>query len=415
MAEPETEKNTSSMSLLDCSLLTVSVSKLHLSSPPSTATKEFKLSMPDWSLLPEELLNLISTSLENCFDVVHARSVCRSWRSTFPFPSCLLRPSYTLPTFVGYQSKDFCTLEKVPLFLFRVRAPEAASTIEYFLGGLGRDESDDHTELPSPIQCSVKVKIPGSDPTLMNMHDCQILPLGHQYRMIGCTSKDYRGVAVLPLNKDGSGKEFIVLLNYYKVLLVLRSTEMRWIRLPRLSSGTCSEIGTFRGKFYIAFLGQDIFIFDPYTLEVTPVRPLELLNCGSCIDLVPSGNDELFLVERIIPRTGDILYLTRLALRVNRLDEEAGKWVVVSEIGDRVLFINEMGNFSCSAKELPDDCGVNGNSILFTNRPGKLTFAYKYGVHTGNAEDDINCWRHSRDKHVTILNKSPMVAFRVER
>ncbi|KAL0774149.1 F-box/kelch-repeat protein At1g64840-like [Brassica napus] len=141
--------------------------------------------MPDWSLLPEELLNIISENVEDCFDIVHARSVSNFWRSTFSFPCMLRRPSYSLPSFANFpsKSKGLCTLEKIPLFLFRVQNPPPASASEYFLGGIGRDESEDLTELPSPLQCSVKVKIPGSDPTLMNMRDGQIFPLGHQYRI----------------------------------------------------------------------------------------------------------------------------------------------------------------------------------------------------------------------------------------
>ncbi|KAG7567858.1 F-box domain [Arabidopsis thaliana x Arabidopsis arenosa] len=127
--------------------------------------KKISSIMPNWSQLPDELLNLIFKNLEDyCFDVLHARSVCRSWRSTFPFPCCLLRPSYSLPTFADFPFviEDLCTLEKVPLFLFRLRAPAASTALlsEYFLGGIGRDESEDHMELPSPLQCSVRVKIP---------------------------------------------------------------------------------------------------------------------------------------------------------------------------------------------------------------------------------------------------------------
>ncbi|KAG7567865.1 F-box domain [Arabidopsis thaliana x Arabidopsis arenosa] len=369
--------------------------------------------MPDWSLLPEELLQLISKHLQDyCFDVVHARSVCTLWRSLFPFPSSLLRPSYSLPSFAKFprKSKGFCTLKKVPLFLFRVRAPHADAS-EYFLGGIGRD--DDHIELPSPLQCSVKVKIPDSDPTLINMLDCQVLALGHQYRIIGCNPKYYKGVAFLPLNKFGGGEEFVVLLNYTKNLLVLRSTEMRWMLLEIPSYGSCSDLITFRGRFYAAFSNHDIFAIDPYSLEATPLMPSEaLLDCGSVNDLVPSGNDELFLVEKIIPRTG-VIYLYRLTLRVSRLNEEAGKWVEVSEIGDRLLVIGNLGNVCCSAKELPDGCGLTGNSIVFTHGR-KVTYSYKYGVHTGREEDDLNCWRYSRDKCVTILSTSPVVALRVE-
>ncbi|KAG7571988.1 F-box domain [Arabidopsis suecica] len=369
------------------------------------ATKKKKLSslFPDWSQFPEELLHLISKNLDNCFDVVHARSVCTSWRSAFPFPSSLLRPRYSLPSFVKYplESKELCTLEKVPLFLFRVRAPDGDAA-EYFMGGIARDESDDHLELPSPLQCSVKVQIPGTEPTLMNILDCQIFSLGHQYRMIGCNPKDCGGVTFLPLNKEG-GEFVVLLLNYTNVWLALRSAEMRWRELKELSTAACRELFTFRGRFYASFFNGDKFVIDPSSLEATPLTPHNESNF-----LVPCGNDELFLVKTDFP-----------TCRVSRLDEEAGKWVEVSDLGDRVLFIGgHRGNFCCSAKELPQGCGLTGNSILFTLGPRNVTFPYKYGVHnnTGNAEDDISCWRSSMENRVMILNKYfPVLAFQVER
>lgn len=67
-------------------------------------------------------------------------------------------------------------------------------------------------------------------------------------------------------------------------------------------------------------------------------------------------------------------------MRHARLNEEAGNWAEFSELGGRVLFIGHFGNVSCSAKELPDGCGVSGDSIVFTNEPGYVTHAYKYGV-----------------------------------
>ncbi|CAF2278934.1 unnamed protein product [Brassica napus] len=288
--------------------------------------------MADWSLLPEELLNIISENVEDCFDIVHARSVSNSWRSTFSFPCMLRRQSYSLPSFANFpsESKDLCTLEKIPLFLFRVQTPPPASASEYFLGGIGRDESEDQTELPSPIQCSVKAKIPGSDPTLMNMRDGQIFPLGHQYR-ISCDSKEYRSLAFLPLHKEGR-EEFIVLLSFGRFLLALRSSEMKWELVMGFKAPSSDNIVTFRR----------------------------------------------------------------------------------SDLGDRVLFIRQQGNVSCSAKELPDGCGVSGNSILFTNELDNGTYVYKYGVDTGREEDDLNCWRFSGENRVTILSTSPVVNFRVE-
>ncbi|KAG7567869.1 hypothetical protein ISN45_Aa04g007050 [Arabidopsis thaliana x Arabidopsis arenosa] len=199
--------------------------------------------MPDWSQLPEELLFIISTYLEeNCFDVVHARSGCTSWRSSFPFPSSLLRTSYSLPSFAKFprKSKGFCTSRR--------------------------------------SLCS---------------------SLG----------------------------EFVLLLN--QRLLALTSAEMRWKLVMNVPNARCSE--------GLAF--------------------------------------------------------NRFKCRVSRLDEEAGKWVVVTDLGDRVLFIGHFGNVSCSAKELPIGCGVSGNSVLSTFRPGNVTYVYKYGVHTGNEEDDRYRWR----------------------
>ncbi|XP_013633256.1 PREDICTED: F-box/kelch-repeat protein At1g64840-like [Brassica oleracea var. oleracea] len=233
------------------------------------------------------------------------------------------------------------------------------------------------------------------------------LNIGHQYRMIGCDAKEYRGVAVLPLNKEGEG-DFVVLLNCTSVLMVLRSNEMRWRRFQTLSTATCDDLVTFRGRFYALFVNGDVSGFDPHFLELTPLVRLELLNCGWSTSLVPSGDDELFLVEKIIPHNGNALDFARLTLRVCRLDVEAGQWVVVKDIGDCVFIIGDLGTVSCSAKELSDGCGVCVNSILFTYGPGNVTYSYKY-------EDDLNCWRYSREKRATILSRSPVVALRVER
>ncbi|XP_019098401.1 PREDICTED: F-box/kelch-repeat protein At1g64840-like, partial [Camelina sativa] len=324
MAEPETKKKTSTPSSI----------------------------MSDWSQLPEELLYLISTHLEeeNCFDVVHARSVCTSWRSAFPFPSSLLWPSYSLPSFGKFplESKDLCTLQKIPLFLFRVKTPLDSDAAEYFLGGIGRDESEEnHMELlPSLLQCSVKVKIPGSDPTLLNMLDCQIIPLGHQYRMIGW---NLSSMAILPLNKEDKRGQFVVLLNTSRYLLVLTSVEMRWKRLEGVPTSYCTGLITFKGRFYANFLSKQIVVIDPYSLEVTLLfpSPQEIAPY-----LVLSGNDELFLVEVRFPPFG-VSDISRFTCRVCRLDEEAGTWAEVNDLGDCVFFICQLGNVSISAKELP--------------------------------------------------------------
>ncbi|KAL0741226.1 hypothetical protein Bca4012_082739 [Brassica carinata] len=382
--------------------------------------------MPDWSRLPEELLNIVSENVEDCFDTVHARSVCNVWRSTFAFPSMLRRPSYSLPSFAKFpsESKDLCTLEKIPLFLFRVQTPPPSPASDlYFLGGIGRDESEDQkTELPSPIQCSVKVKIRGSDPTLMSVRDGQILPLGQHYKMIGCDAKDYRSLAFLQLHKEGREEEFIVLLGFRSYYLALRSSEMKWKLVTGLRAPSSDDIVTFRRRFYVTFRHTTTnrmytFRIDPFSLcvtRLTPLKPLKPLKPVTSLKyLVPCGNDEeLFMVEKFISFSS-LFDFSRFTCRVSRLHEETGVWVEVSDLGDRVLFIGSFGNFSCSAKELPDGCCVSGNSILFTDELDK-TYVCKYGVDTGREEDHLNRWRFSGENPVTILSTFPVVNFRVE-
>ncbi|CAH2061191.1 unnamed protein product, partial [Thlaspi arvense] len=410
-----TEKKTSS-TMLDCSLLPDSLS-------PSSSAKMAKPAM-ELLQLPEELLQIIKDKLKDSFDVIHARSVCCPWRSIFPFPSCLLRTSYSLPSIAAKfprKSRGSCTVEKFPMFVFRVRSPDNALPSEFFMGGVGQDKSEDHMKLPSSsIQCSVKVKMGECDPTFMNILDCQILPLGYQYRMVGYDpdsfSSSYRGVAFLPLR----GGEFIVLMAYSLDLFVLRSAQMRWVRLQRASEAQCKGLVAFRGKFYATFINGDIFVIDPYSREATPLMPTPLMPLQqplmSSKYLFAIGDDELFLVEKFNPfPEAEGLDFSRLALRVSVLDEKAGEWVVVTDLRDRLFFIGHYGNVSCSGKELPDGCGLSKNSIVYTSFGGDVTYAYKYGVHTGREEDDLSFWRFFRENSVNFLNTYSVVILRVER
>ncbi|CAA7035199.1 unnamed protein product [Microthlaspi erraticum] len=381
--------------------------------PPQRATS-MVMPVPDWTKLPGELLQVISEKLDNCFDVVHARSVCHPWRSTMPFPACLLRPSYSLPSFAKFpsESKGLSTLTKIPLFLVTAKAHPPAdfvSPCEFVMGGLRRDESeeDDMELLPSPLQCSVKT--PRYDrPFLMNMLDCHVFPLGHHYRWGPEDMRtDCTGVAFLPLNKDkrrgGGGGGFAVLLKYKNILLVIRSDEMRWMQVKQPSDTQCHNVASFKGRFYTSFYNGDVYVLDPYSLTWTPQMPsqlLDLLDLGKF--LVPFGDDEeLFLVEKFHPKCDDFdldFGFLSFTCKVSRLDEEAGKWVeLAGDLGGRVLFIGHFGNVCFSGEELPDGCGLSGNSIVFTNEIIGVMFVYKYGVDTGDAEDDPNCWRFSMD------------------
>lgn len=62
-----------------------------------------------------------------------------------------------------------------------------------------------------------------------------------------------------------------------------------------------------------------------------------------------------------------------LKFKVFRLDENAGTWIEVTDLGDRMLFLGENSTFSVNAS----DVNCKGNCILFTNHC------------SGRQEDDV--------------------------
>ncbi|KAF2602070.1 hypothetical protein F2Q70_00027805 [Brassica cretica] len=218
------------------------------------------------------------------------------------------------------------------------------------------------------------------------MRDGQIFPLGHQYR-ISCDSKEYRSLAFLSLHKEGR-EEFIVLLSFGRFFLALRSSEMKWKLVMGFKAPSSENIVTFRGMFYVTIRASMTTIYNRSFL-VAPNSRVAPESCGLANISVSCGNDEeLFMVKK-----------SSLILMYQIL------------VGSHA---EQQGNVSCSAKELPDGCGVSENSILFTNELDNGTYVYKYGVDTGREEDDLNCWRFSGENRVTILSTSPVVNFRVE-
>nr|VDC80691.1 unnamed protein product [Brassica rapa] len=366
------------------------------------AKKEKKMMIPDWTKLPKELLQIVTDKM-NCFEVVHARSVSTLWRSAFPFPASLLRSSYSLPTY-PVEKEGLCSLEKIPVVLV---VDESGS--EFFMGLVGGDDSAYYMEAPSPLQCSLRVKLEKSDPTSMNVIGSQILSLGHQCRIVCWDPKGlrttFRNAAILPLNGEGGRGEFAVLRSYLGTLLVLKSATRKWVPLPGVPRSSCNGLVTFRGRFYASFSDNTIYVIHPYSLRADRLMPPPNMNNGSN-HLIPAGDDELFLVKKsklaTVPKTFIVSRLVGLG------------WVEVDDLGDRVLFLRKDANVCFSANQLPDGCGVTGNSILFNARPGDETYFYKYGPPDVPKENVVGEWRISKESRVKFIDSHEAYAFRVE-
>ncbi|KAF2538184.1 hypothetical protein F2Q68_00019215 [Brassica cretica] len=96
--------------------------------------------MADWSLLPKDLLELISGRSQTCFEIVHFRSVCSSWRSAIPRPSYRLGLGLNslLPVFNHKPWFKQCILKRIAVFLFRFQTPFGT---DYLLIGVSEGES----------------------------------------------------------------------------------------------------------------------------------------------------------------------------------------------------------------------------------------------------------------------------------
>ncbi|CDY47459.1 BnaA09g08680D [Brassica napus] len=96
--------------------------------------------MADWSLLPKDLLELISGRSQTCFEIVHFRSVCSSWRSAIPRPSYRLGLGLNslLPVFNHRPGFEQCILKRIAVFLFRFQTPFGT---DYLLIGVSEGES----------------------------------------------------------------------------------------------------------------------------------------------------------------------------------------------------------------------------------------------------------------------------------
>ncbi|CAF2038151.1 unnamed protein product [Brassica rapa] len=324
--------------------------------------------MADWSLLPKDLLELISGRSQTCFEIVHFRSVCSSWRSAIP------RPSYRLGLGLNslltvfnheprFESHTQCILKRIAVFLFRFQTPFGT---DFLLIEVTDGESGEQI-LMSPFQNSAwRYK----DVTTLNTLNSQIIPLGYYYKINfyaittirhRTRSESYtKRVAFLPLD----GKEFAVVAGVLGDLMMYRSCDKGWTKLEGRFTAY-RDMVSFKGKFYVVDMsGQGhVFVIEP-SFQITDIQAVTLSPETYDDRLVVSG-DELFLVQRLTLGTYFNEY-KHSWFRLFRLEEEGQRrWVRINDIKDRVVVLGCDWSLCCSAKELT---GMKGNSVVF-NEP----------------------------------------------
>lgn len=173
----------------------------------------------------------------------------------------------------------------------------------------------------------------------------------------------FERVAFLPFDSEDGG-DFTMVAGVLDTLMMYRSREERWIKIE-CPFRSYQDMVSFKGKFYVVDKSGRgrVFVIEPSSLEVSEIH--SVTQCHECYweTLVVSGDDELLLVQRFTP--GEYHYEhMHTWFRIFRLEEEEGqrRWVRVTDLEERVVFLGINWNFCYSAKEVP---GVKGNCVMF--------------------------------------------------
>ncbi|KAG2303121.1 hypothetical protein Bca52824_031772 [Brassica carinata] len=325
--------------------------------------------MVDWSLLPKDLLELINSRFETCFETVHLRSVCSLWRSAIPRPCYKhgLGVDYLLPIFSDnprFKGDKLCILKKIPNFLFRYQTPFGADCL---IIGISESTSDKQKLVSS---------LPGFGFTseygkVLNTLSSQIIHLGHNYviNFNATTTIQYRTmrrtlserVAFLPFDSE-DGRDFTLVAGVLDTLMMYRSREERWIKIE-YPFRSYQDMVSFKGKFYVVDKSGRgrVFVIEP-SLEVSEIHSVTQSHECYWETLVVSRDDELLLVQRFTSGEDHDEHM-HTWFRIFRLEEEGQRrWIGVTDLEERVVFLGINWNFCYSAKEVP---GVKGNCVMF--------------------------------------------------
>ncbi|KAI7740271.1 hypothetical protein M8C21_001361 [Ambrosia artemisiifolia] len=341
--------------------------------------------MADWSQLPRELLDLISTHLTTETDLLKFRSVCTTWRSSIhPFISrfpILPNAGISDTTWGFYLSKRT---------IFRLSLPDPTHTHTPWLIKVERDNPQ-KTHFMNPLTGSEFIPIAPSFPRPLNLLNVRVMELGQEYALqyisyrpnansIGDSVSLYmEKVAFCNVGMDG----FVLLtIHVSGKLALLRKGERVWNVINDLRE-PYDDVVFFDGEFYaVDSTGRTVVV--DWERKVVNVVAGSVF--GGDKKFLVECDGELFMVDKylnVVPENDDdddedeegnnefyedldcFMSERTVKLEVYKLDREEGRWDEVKDLGDRMLFLGDNCGFSASALEFP---GCKGNCVFFTEQ-----------------------------------------------
>lgn len=329
---------------------------------------------PDWSLLPEELVEIISKKIACISDYIRFRAVCKPWRSASPrlpghlppqLPWLMLpydpQPSLSLPR--GFF--DVVTGKTHYLNLPETHGKRChGSSHGWLMLEQGRLIS-----LLNPIT-RAQIDLPPLENPMRRLITPPSMVLGDEYTLQESSPNGYRFVkrgnrfinkVILSANPSlDPGCIVMAILQYNSNLAFCKAGDGLWTVIQ-------SDIDTLyidaiyqSGRFYSINFDGRIIVYDvdrlPASVRVIP-SPLH------------DGGDQKFFVERSPERLLMVVWnfnVRNLARKAEYSVFELGlddQWFEVKDIGDNALFF---GGGHCFAVSTRDFHGWRGSRIYYT-------------------------------------------------
>ncbi|KEH25340.1 F-box protein SKIP23 isoform X1 [Medicago truncatula] len=320
---------------------------------------------------------MISQRIYEEVDLIHFRSVCSTWRSSsvpkhhrnFRFQFPLLKFPFN-PDFIN-RNKSFCYITKQNIFLIKPPQQEQTLNLRPSLIRICQNARG-KSKLYHPL-------LQNGDKFLYNFvldfNKLSILHLGSNFFMIDFDftfndklyNPDYYMYPKKVVVVTCHGKKPLIVgtLTSPPQPLLVKCGDEKWKVIPDMST-KFGDICLFKGQPYaVDKIGKTVVVGPDSSVQLVA----EPLVGGGDMKFLVESEEDLLLADVYDCLCTDLLdpdLKDPVRIDLFKLNEKEKKWVKLTSLGDRILFLG-LGlvcSFSACASDL---CVAKGNSVIFNN------------------------------------------------
>ncbi|XP_058762299.1 F-box protein SKIP23-like [Vicia villosa] len=324
--------------------------------------------MADWTMLPKELLQLISEKLNSQFYLIRFRSVCSSWRFSIPKPHNLF--PFNLPQFSDSNDSDIHKLFKDSIFL--IKPPTTSNQQTLYRPWLVRISPTSTGKFKSCHPILPHSLIIPSYPRVLDFSQLSVFNIGHMY-IQGITQYPYLStIAYHQYDKSvaafqgGRPLDILTRRNDSRELMMFRCGDDHWTKINNVAESR-RDICIFKGRPCVTDeTGRTVMIGSDLSVHLV-AEPV--FDGDGDINIIVENESELLLIHKYEDDDYDGYdddYDGDEPVRIDvfRLNQTEKKWVKLANLGDRVLFLGQGYSFTACASDLGFD---NGNFVIYCN------------------------------------------------